>query len=215
MDSSAKAEASPDTRFRIALGTIVLAFAWWIVDLNAASTLLVTPVNSTLHWSVWLTGAAIGAWACLTVFNHLISRKLTAPDKRVRNTIWVGSAVGLLFGGLIAEQAMWRAANIFQFWNSKTPIVTTAFPIRSVRHRGSGSQVSIGSNGQRDILPISRRDSEMMKGWDVTHPPWQFCLRLRRQAEGQAVRIWRPSRPRLGFSGTTIIPCPAQLRGIR
>lgn len=128
--------------------------------------------------------------------------------------IRAASAVGLLFGGLIAEQAMWRVANVYQFWNSKAPIVATAFPIRSVRHRGSGSQVSIGSDGQRDVLPISKRDYEMTKGLDVTRPPWQFCLRLLRQEEGQAVRIWRPSRPRLSFTGTTIIRCPEQVRGI-
>ncbi len=55
MNPPARAPDSPGTRFKIALGTIALAFAWWIIDLNAASTLLVTPIDSTLYWSVWLT----------------------------------------------------------------------------------------------------------------------------------------------------------------
>jgi hypothetical protein len=204
---------SRDTSFKSALVTAGLAFGWLVFDLNFGRTFLVTPINAGLWWTMSLVGIVVGGWVGLTVANREL-RKPAMMTGRTRRIFVVTTylTVGVVFGTLIANRARWRIANTYQFWNSSAPIASTAFPIRSVRMGRGGPMVSIGSQGQEDWVPVSKEDLELLGGMRTMHRPWEFCLNLRRQEKGGAVRVWRPETPRLTSKDTTVIRCPKPVR---
>lgn len=214
MSTLPKPADPPSLRFKLALTTIGVAFVWWVVDLNTASTFIVTPANSIVRRCAWLAGAAIAGWAVFSVCNELFVRRVPDGGKRQRNLVWIAVVMGMVFGALIADQAMWRIFNLYHFRNSDAPIKTVELPIRSVADGKGGRRVTIGSAGERDSIPISKRDFALLGGAQTVQPPWTYCVRLHWQTEGNVVRLWHRPRIRSSFTGSTIVPCPPAMRNL-
>lgn len=201
---------------KIAIVTAGLAFGWWVLDGIFARTVLITPVGRFVGWTACVSGVIVGAWIGRTVAQRQLRKPVMNKGKRHRTSVLlVFCSIGVVFGAMIATQAMWRIASVALFWHSSAEIVATAFPIRSVSWPKGGPIASIGSWGEDRPLSISKQDFDLIGGVRPMRPPWEFCLDLRRQEEGQAVRVWRPSRPRLSQKGLTIIRCPASVRWIK
>lgn len=214
MSHSPKPAAQPTLRFKLALTTIVVAFVWWVIDLNTASTFITTPANWIVRRCAWLAGAIVAGWAVFSVCRHLFAKDVPDRAKRHRNTIWTAVAMGMIFGAFIADQAMWRMLNLYHFHDSSAPIKTVVLPIRSVTDGRGGRQVTIGSAGERDSMSISKQDFALLGGTQIKRPPWTYCIPLRWQMEGDVVRLWHRPRIRPSFTGTTIVPCPATMRDL-
>jgi hypothetical protein len=192
-----------------------LSFAWWLLDINLAATILVTPIPESLTW----LGAGIGGVAGLWIGHGLamVELRMSATyDRAASRRVMVSAfcAIGLIFGAVIANQAVWRIVNMTSFWNSPSPITVADFPIRSVSIARGGQAVSIGSAGEQDSLPISRRDLQLIGGAGRLRRPWTHCMTLRRQVQGNAVRVWRPSRPRRSSKAVTVKLCPDYVQWI-
>lgn len=190
-----------------------IVFGWWILDLNFATTSLVTPINDALLSVARAVGAVTFAWGAMWGLLRELTRRKTKIRKTALVFYVVGSGFGFaIFGSLIAEAAVRRAVNFYLFWNSQAPIVRVDFPIREVPALKGTPAVSIGLQGHLERFEISRKDYELLGGAGKQDRPWEYCLSLLEQRQGGAVRVWRPPRLRVRFDGITIVRCPDSSR---
>ncbi len=199
-------------RRKRALWIAAIAFVWWVLDLNLAATILVTPLPGQAWWLGTLVGMIAGlATGHAVAAGEILKPPVNGPAPRRRPMMIMCCVIGLCCGAVVANRATWRFATTLFFWGSSAPISVTPFPIRSVNTGRGGPTVSIGSNGEPDTLPISKYDLKLLGDRLHLQRPWLYCLNLRRQEQGDAVRIWRPWRPRLTSKKLTVTPCPANV----
>lgn len=202
-------------RRRSALLISGLAFVWWVIDLNVASTILVTPVSSEVWWLETILGAVVGLRIGYLIADGEPLTPLANGRMPNRKTLMVLlCVVGLGFGAMAGNRAMWCITNAVCFWGSSAPISVDAFPIRDVSIPRGGPVVSIGSEGEADSLPISKNDLQLLGGPRRLHRPWIYCLNLQRQVQGNAVRVWRPRRLLSSSKKLTVTRCPTDVRWI-
>ena len=195
--------------------TFAFSFCWWALDLNLAATFLVTPVNPATLRIAWILGAVVGAWvAILGLLSEIRQREVPMHKARSTFLIIVVGAACAIFGIMIANDAVWRVANVYLFWSSRAPVVREFFPIREVLPRNGTLAVSVGLQGEGRRLGISRKDYDLLRGAGTLERPWVYCLSLRQQREGEAVRVWRPPHLRVRSDAVTIVHCPEAVRMI-
>ena len=197
----------------VALWIAGLSFLWCVIDINIAKTMLVTPL--VISWAGFIVGMIVGIWVGYAVGDaeeFKINRYNRVPSRRA--TIILFCLLGLIWGGIVGNQALWRVANTVLFWGSDAPVTIASFPIREVSVPRGGPVVSIGSAGEHDALPISKGDLQLLRGADRLRRPWRYCLSLRRQEQGSAVRVWLPRRPRLTSNTLTVMRCPTNVQWI-
>jgi len=213
-------EETPDAlnlskvRRRSASWIAALAFVWFVLDLNLANTILVTPVSNVVWWSVTIIGSVAGLQIGYMIADGEVMKPLTHGRTRKRASLIALCAIGLLFGAAVGIRIMWRITNVVCFWGSTAPVTVEAFPIRSVSVPRGAPVVSIGSEGEQDSLPISKRDLKLLRGVRRLQRPWTYCLNLSRQEQGDAVRVWLPRRPRMSSEKITVIHCPTNVQWI-
>ncbi|MBB5727821.1 hypothetical protein [Sphingomonas prati] len=179
-----------------------------------APTILVTPISPFVWWIGTLGGAAAGT---RVGYQFGIRQPLLRADREPvswRAQVILFVALTMPFGAFIGNRAVWRESSILLFWNSAAPISTLRFPIREVRQTRAGAVVSIGSAGEQALFSITPKDMLLLEGSRFLHRPWKHCLRLRRQVEGDAVRVWLSPHARQTTPGRTIVPCPADVAWI-
>ena len=184
-----------------------MIFLAWVVAINAMSTIVVSAVNP------WFIGAIIGLGGIAGFRIGVTIGAVEVAKSRHKKTLGpraariLFAAAGCAFGVVVGNTAAYRLADVILFWRSGEPIVTVAFPIRSVRMTKSSPRLSIGSEGEYDGIGISMRDYDILSAVTPFRRPWQYCVSLKRQASHEAVRIWKPTQVRRS-GPQTVFPCP-------
>jgi hypothetical protein len=191
--------------YRTAILTALAIVIAWIAILNRTDTIIVSPINpwfvATIVLLCGLAGRRIGA--TIGAVQAAVSRR---PTRR-RTIRFLFAATGLAWGMIIGTTVADRLVETLLFWRSPSPIVPTVFPVRSVRLQRGNFYLSVGSEGRTDRIPISKRDYDVLAAATPLGRPWRYCIRLQRQANHDAVRIWLPGARRSGPQ--TVLPCPA------
>lgn len=200
--------ALPSRRaYRAAIGISAGAFVGWIITLNAISTIVVSPINPWFVAAITLLGGMAGLRVGLTIgaVEAAVGRhKAKARPWVVRSLM---ATIGLVFGMIVSATVAYRMVDVALFWRSDEPVVTTIFPIHAVGLAKATPFLSIGSEGDRDDIRISKRDYDVLKTVAPLRRPWRYCIALKRQANYEAVRVWRPRSRRSGPQ--TVFPCPS------
>ena len=211
-DKSAASENRDPTPYWVLL-TFAIVFGWWILDKHFAQTSLVTPINGAVLFVSCVLGAIAFAWGAIWSLVNEVRQRNAKIQKTALVFFVVGSGVAsAVFGSMIADAAVRRTVNVYLFWNSQAPIVRTDFPIREVPTLKGQPAALIGLQGHLERLKISRKDYELLGGAGKRKRPWDYCLSLLEQRQGEAVRVWRPARLRVRFDGITIVRCPDSSR---
>ncbi len=193
--------------YRAAIRISVAAFLGWIVTINAASTIVVSPINIWFVTAISLLGGMAGLRVGFTIgaVEAAVGRhKAKARPWVVRSLMAI---IGLVFGMIVGATVAHRMVDIALFWQSDEPIVPTTFPVHAVGLAKAAPFLSIGSEGERDDIGISKRDYDVLKTAAPLRRPWRYCITLKRQANYAAVRVWRPRSRRSGPQ--TVFPCPS------
>ncbi len=191
---------------RAAVGISVTAFLGWVVTINATSTIVVSPINIWFVTAISLLGGMAGlrTGIVIGVVEGSVGRhKAKARPWVVRCLI---ATIGFVLGVIVGATVAYRMVDVALFWRSDEPVVTTAFPIHAVGLTKATPVLSIGSEGERDDIRISKRDYDVLKTAAPLRRPWRYCITLKRQANYEAVRVWRPRSSRSGPQ--TVFPCP-------
>lgn len=188
-------------------------FGWWIGDGLIADTMLVTPIDGWFRGATVTLGIMLGLkLTSLLLAHHRSGHALFPAGREKLGTVLAGS-VAVVWCALILDQAAWRIAEVVAFRNGGQPVTHVLFPITDHGARGGNAWVEIGgASGGR--LPVSRRDLVALEAEGQLRPPWRWCLPLRRQVEGSAVRVFIPARPRPSVTRkvTAIERCPERVR---
>lgn len=193
--------------YRAAVVISVAAFLGWIVTINAASTIVVSPINIWFVTAITLLGGMAGLRVGLTIgaVEAAVGRhKAKARPWVVRSLM---ATIGLVFGMIVGATVAYRMVDVALFWRSDEPVVATIFPIHAVGLARATAFLSIGSEGERDDIRISKRDYDVLTAATPLRRPWRYCITLKRQANYDAVRVWRPRSRRSG--PRTVFPCPS------
>ena len=193
--------------YRAAIGISVAAFLGWIVTINAASTIVVSPINIWFVTAISFLGGMAGLriGIVIGVVEAAVDRhKAKARPWVVRSLM---ATIGLVFGMIVGATVAYRMVDVALFWQSDEPVVATIFPIHAVGQARATPFLSIGSEGERDDIRISKRDYDVLMTAAPLRRPWRYCITLKRQANYDAVRVWRPRSRRSGPQ--TVFPCPS------
>ena len=192
--------------YRTAIGISVAVFLGWVITINATSTIVVSPINIWFVTAITLLGGMAG---------FLIGKVIGVVEgavgcHRAKARPWVVrylmAALGFALGMIVGATVAYRMVEIVLFWQSDEPVVPTTFPIHAVGLAKATPILSIGSKGELDDIRISERDYEVLAADGPLRRPWRYCITLKRQANYEAVRVWRPGSRRSGPQ--TVFPCP-------
>jgi hypothetical protein len=177
------------------------------VTINAASTIVVSPINIWFVTAISLLGGMAGLRVGLTIgaVEAAVGRHKAKARPWVARSLM--TTIGLVFGMIVGATVAYRMVDVALFWRSDDPIVATTFPIHAVGLAKATPFLSIGSEGERDDIRISQRDYDVLTAATPISRPWSYCITLKRQANDDAVRVWRPRSRRSGPQ--TIFPCPS------
>ncbi|MCW1431649.1 hypothetical protein OLX23_21270 [Novosphingobium sp. JCM 18896] len=193
----------------------IAVFAWWVVDINLQDTILMTPIDTRIRWTALMAGLLSGCGFGYELSKLDRSAALPAARRIQRRAlVFIMCSLGMFFGAVIADQLVWRTANLIQFAGARSEVSVRSFPIREVFGGRGGPRVSIGSRGELDRLHISPEDYRILAGQGRPRRPWIHCLKLLRETTDTAVRVWLPSRHRLTSKQRTVSSCPASVRWI-
>jgi len=118
--------------YRAAIRISVAAFLGWIVTINAASTIVVSPINIWFVTAISLLGGMAGLRVGFTIgaVEAAVGRhKAKARPWVVRSLMAI---IGLVFGMIVGATVAHRMVDIALFWQSDEPIVPTTFPVHAV-----------------------------------------------------------------------------------
>jgi hypothetical protein len=192
--------------YRAAVASAVAVVVGWIITINATSTIIVSSINPWFVTAVTLLGGMAGLRTGIIIGAVEAAIGRHRDDSRPRATLYVTAAVGLVCGVVVGATASYRIVDVALFWRSDEPIITATFPIQSVGLATATPILSIGSEGETDGIRISKRDYDVLNSVAPLRRPWRYCIALKRQANYEAVRIWRPSSRLSGPQ--TVFPCP-------
>ncbi len=196
--------------YRAAIGVSVAAFLGWVVTINATSTIVVSPINIWFVTAISLLGGMAGLRTGIVigvVEGAVGHHKAKARPWVVRCLM---ATIGFVFGVIVGATVAYRMVDVALFWRSDEPVVTTIFPIHAVDLAKATPFLSIGSEGERDDIRISKRDYHVLTNVVPLRRPWRYCIALKRQASYEAVRVWRPRSRRSGPQ--TVFPCPSYVQ---
>jgi hypothetical protein len=206
----AKPKAPPLPRSHvIALWLYVAMFLVFLFDVGAARTRLITSIDRTFLIAMMGLGAVVGAGLGWIFYAALRARQ--RAGLKVENAGLGGFAamlsLGLLYAGFF-NHAAWRIAETYSFWGSTATISRAAFPIVSYRKGKSELYANLG--GLAGEVPVSRIDYALLETAGTLRRPWSHCLRIARQEQGGAARIFKPAKP--WRTQQTILPCPKSVQ---
>jgi MFS family permease len=194
--------------YRGAIGTVIALFVAWVIIINVHATIVVSPVRPWFVGAMVLLGGIAGARISSTI--GAVQAAIKRRTNRARSIRVMFAACGFAWGMIVGATAGHRIAEVALFWRSPAPITAAVFPIRSVGSTRGTPHLSIGSQGENDPIRISKRDYDVLSAAAPLRRPWRYCIRLKRQANTKAVRIWLPSARRSGSQ--TVFSCPAYAR---
>ena len=201
---------SSQRAYRAAVGFSAAALVAWVITINATSTIVVSPINALFVTAITLLGGMTGIRIGIVIgaVDGAVGRH--GANARPRAIRYLIATIGFVFGVMVGTTVACRTVDVALFWQSNAPIVTTTFPIHAVGLARATPILSIGSEGERDDIRISKRDYDVLNAAAPLRRPWRYCIALKRQATYDAVRVWRPSARRSGPQ--TVFPCPSHAR---
>jgi hypothetical protein len=193
--------------YRAAIGVSVAAFLGWVVTINATSTIVVSPINIWFVNAISLIGGMAGLRTSIVigVVEGAVGRHKAKARPWVIRCLM--ATIGFVFGMIVGATVAYRMVDVALFWRSDEPVVAAIFPIHAVGLARATPFLSIGSEGERDDIRISKRDYDVLTTVAPLRRPWRYCIALKRQANYEAVRVWRPRSRRSGPQ--TVFPCPS------
>ena len=197
--------------YRGATGCAAAVFVAWIVAINVGATIVVSPISGWFVGAVALLAGMAGLRIGLTVGTVEAATARHRVKSRPRMTRVLLAALGFVCGTVFGNTLAYRLVDAALFWRSDAPIVAVAFPVRSVGSAKGSPYLSIGSEGESDAIWISTRDHDILAAAAPLRRPWRYCVALRRQANYEAVRIWKPAHARRS-GPQTVFACPADAR---
>lgn len=171
----------------VAAATIILA---WQVSAWTRDTQLITPVPSPLRWLSIAGGLVLG-----TALGIEVSRAGRGADGRPRFHPAVLAAAFATVLALFAASLAERVANAWLFRDAAIAVTTARMPIVAISNgRGGSSIVSV--HGSSESFEVSRADQVLLAGAAARGGGERYCLPLRFEQAGDAVRVRLPRRPR-------------------
>lgn len=170
----------------VTAATIVLA---WQVSAWTRDTQLITPVPPVLRWLSIAGGLVLG-----TALGIEVSRAGRGADARRRFHPAVLAAALATVLALFAASLAERVANAWLFRDAAITVTTARMPIMAISNGGGGSSI-VSVHESSESFEVSRADEALLAG-AARGGGERYCLPLRFEQAGDAIRLRLPRRPR-------------------
>lgn len=194
----------------IPFAILCIAFAAYVVDLNTARTVLLTPVSPLLLSGLEILGGSLGVLVIVGMVGHQrANRDKPSPTSALVMGSLIGGAAFVFLGAALGGYAAWRLGDVMAFAGGQAPLSLKHYRIVSFGHSKQGlyAQVEPFPEAGRSELPVSADDFARLIAADRRYEASVYCYPVMAQVAGPAVRMVKPFL--VGQHERRIAPCPS------
>lgn len=198
-------------RTNIPLAILVIAFAVFVVDLNTARTVLLTPVSPLLLSGLEMLGGGLGLLITVGMIGFQRANKERPTPTSVQvSAALIGSVAFVFSGAAIGGYAAWRLGDLTAFAGIQSPLASKNYRIVNFGRfkQGFYAEVEPFPAAGRTRLPVSYDDFARLVAADRPYQASVYCYPVLVQVAGRAVRMIKPSS--VGQHERLIASCPSK-----